>query len=127
VQRGLARWCLALHSPSDPFSLSPKKVSQAATEEKEKGAKSKQTDAGDYDSDVEEEEYLPVTGDKSSHSNSGVVEDKKVDRLNELPPIFTPSITKTLREPAGVEIEPLPKTLSITELKSRISGKKKVK
>jgi DNA-3-methyladenine glycosylase II len=115
---------LALHSPADPFSLSPKKVSQGSTKEKE--AESKQIDARGSDSDVEED-YLPVTGDKSSHHNSGKDEDKKVDRPSELPPTFTPSITKLLREPAGADVQPLPETLSITELRSRISGKKKVK
>ncbi|XP_006461078.1 hypothetical protein AGABI2DRAFT_150872 [Agaricus bisporus var. bisporus H97] len=124
VQRGLARWCLALHSPSDPFSLSPKKLSQAEVKEKE--AKATQIDAGDSDDDVEAG-YLPVTGEKSSHRNSGGNKEKKVDRPSELPPLFTPSITKTLREPAGTDIQPLPKTLSISELRSRISGKKKVK
>lgn len=127
VQRGLARWCLALHSPSDTFSISPEKISQTST--KKAAVKSKQIDKVEDDDDVEEG-YLPVIGEKHSHNNPGPShsdEDQGVDSLGGLPPLFTPSISKTLRKPAGADIQPLPKTLSIAELRSRISGKKKVK
>lgn len=127
VQRGLARWFLALHSPSDPFSISPEKISQSSTKKAE--ANSKRIDNDDSDDDTDEG-YLPVIGETSGHDNSGpshYVEDQKVDGLNGFPPVFTPSISKTLRNSKGTEILPLPKTLSVSELRSRISGKKKIK
>jgi len=127
VQRGLARWFLALHSASDPFSLSPEKVGQLSRKKVETSAR---RISGDDSDDDLEEGLLPVIGE-SDHGNSGPSgfgKDQEVGALaNGLPPPFTPSISKTLRKPSGKVILPLPKTLTIAELKSRISGKKKVK
>ncbi|KXN90617.1 DNA-3-methyladenine glycosylase 1 [Leucoagaricus sp. SymC.cos] len=130
VQRGIARWALASHSPADRFSISPQKISQSSTSTTKKSEdKSRQTYQGDSDDDVEEG-YLPVLGETNNRDNSGTsksIQDLDVDMLGGLPPPFTPSISKTLQKPAGTEIRPLPKTLSIAELKARISGKKKIK
>jgi DNA-3-methyladenine glycosylase II len=46
------------------------------------------------------------------------------------PPVFTPSIKKTLKKPAvdpGSDPIPLPEGLSAAVLKSRLDGKKKIK
>ncbi|KAF9452379.1 DNA glycosylase [Macrolepiota fuliginosa MF-IS2] len=123
VQRGLAWWFLALHSPSDPFSISPEKISQSSTKKPETGSARIDND------DSDDEGYLPVIGETDTHNSgpSHSVKDQEVDGVDGRPPLFTPSISKTLRNTAGTKILPLPKTLSVAELRSRISGKKKVK
>jgi DNA-3-methyladenine glycosylase II len=128
VQRGLARWVLALHShfPSDRFSISPQKISQESPAKKSEQV-SKQGDDVDSDDDVEEG-YLPLMGDTQNSDPSNLAQDKDVDMVvGGLPPVLTPSISKTLKKPVGAEIRPLPKTLTIAELRNRITGKKKVK
>lgn len=128
VQRGLARWFLALHSPTDPFSLSPEKVSQLSKKKKTTETDARRINSDDSDDD---EGHLPVIGERSDYDKSGPSrfdKDQEVDALpNGFPPLFTPSISKTLRKPAGEVIQPLPNTLTLAELRSRISGKKKVK
>jgi len=127
VQRGIARWTLALHSPVDRVDISPQKINTESLTKKSE-SDSKQVD--DVDSGDETEKDSSILSEALSHENSGPkrqVKDKDVDTLGGIPPPFTPSISRTLRKPAGPEVRPLPKTLSVAELRSRIGGKKKVK
>lgn len=132
MQRGLARWALALHSTqtSDGYSISPQKISQESATKKSEANSKQQVNNGDSDDDDDEGD-LPVLGEKGSRDNSGPsrgVLDKNVDTLlGGPPPPFTPSIAKSLRKPAGAEVRPLPNTLSVAELRTRIAGKKKIK
>lgn len=128
VQRGIARWTLALHSPSDRFSISPQKINTESSTKKSEPS-SQQVDKADSDDDVDEG-YLPVLGETKRPHNSGPnqpIKDEDVDMLGGIPPPFTPSISKTLRKSAGTEIRPLPTTLTLAELRNRIGGKKKIK
>lgn len=127
MQRGIARWTLALHSPVDRVDISPQKINTESLTKKSE-SDSKQVD--DVDSGDETEKDSSILSETPSHDNSGPkrqVKDKDVDTPGGIPPPFTPSISRTLRKPAGPEVRPLPKTLSVTELRSRIGGKKKVK
>ncbi|KAJ7262179.1 DNA glycosylase [Mycena haematopus] len=119
VQRGLVRWFLAQHSPSYSFTVSQEKDKVASPSKK----KVKQT--------KEEDDALPVFGGQSSTATEEAsqtpppVEDASAITL---PPTFTPSINRTLAKPARDDgVPPLPEGLTVAELKSRLTGKKKIK
>ncbi|KAG6862247.1 hypothetical protein C0995_002178 [Termitomyces sp. Mi166 len=136
VQRGLAVWFLSLHSPNHNWGWTPhsKKKSATASAEEEK-LKKAVASVADADS-------LPVIG--ASASSSKAVEGERLpttdissvppapnedtaDDLPSLPPAFTPSIKNTLRKPGIDEGSALPKGITVELLKSRLSGKNKVK
>ncbi|KAJ7218071.1 DNA glycosylase [Mycena pura] len=124
VQRGIARWALAQHSPSDLFTVSPEKNLFAVSSEKKKAvspAKRRTKKSND------EDDALPVFGTENVDTldKSSPVEDASA--LVPLPPTFTPSINKILEKADDRIILPLPEGLTVAELKSRLSGKKKVK
>ncbi|KAI5889661.1 DNA glycosylase [Schizophyllum commune H4-8] len=147
VQRGLARWVLALHSEKDPVAISPQKLSDqdreahaqaSAAKEDQSSAKRASSKRGatpkakDKDAvpDVasmlapQESSVLPVEGDLDGVAAN--VEDEDSD--GPLPPPFTPSVNKVLAR--GAEDgppPPLPAGLSVTELRTRLTGKKKIK
>ncbi|KAI4523756.1 DNA glycosylase [Schizophyllum commune Loenen D] len=139
VQRGLARWVLALHSEKDPVAISPQKLSDqdreaqasaAKTASVKRGAKNKPKDR-DAVPDVasmlapQESSVLPTEGDDPDGVPANV-EDEDSD--GPLPPPFTPSVNKVLAR--GAEDgppPPLPAGLSVTELRTRLTGKKKIK
>ncbi|KAL1704113.1 DNA glycosylase [Schizophyllum commune] len=147
VQRGLARWVLALHSEKDPVAISPQKLSDQDREAQasaattasvkrdasaKRGAKTK-TKARDRDAvpDVasmlapQESSILPVEGGDPVGVPANA-EDEDSD--GPLPPAFTPSVNKVLAR--GAEDgppPPLPAGLSVTELRTRLTGKKKIK
>ncbi|KAG6892637.1 hypothetical protein C0992_013147, partial [Termitomyces sp. T32_za158] len=130
VQRGLAVWFLSLHSPKHNWGWTPhsQKKSTAASVEKEK---------------PEDADSLPVIGANSSSLNAldsaptpdissvpPVANECTDDDLPSLPPTFTPSIKNTLKKPGvdeGSTLAPLPEGVTVELLKSRLSGKNKVK
>ena len=140
VQRGLARWVLALHSEKDPVAISPQKLSdqdreaQASAKSAETASvkRSANTKAKDKDAvpDVasmlapQESSVLPVEGGPDGVPANADEEDSD----GPLPPAFTPSVNKVLAR--GAEDgppPPLPAGLSVTELRTRLTGKKKIK
>jgi len=124
VQRGIARWTLALYSPVDRFDISPQKIN---TESLMKKSESDSKHVDGVGSGDDAEKGYSILSEAKSHGNSGpnrLVKDKDVDTLGGIPPPFT---SRTLRSPASPEARPLPKTLSVSELRSRIGGKKKAK
>lgn len=115
VQRGMLRWFLALHSPTYKFALSPESINQSAA------------DTMSDDEDNEDEE-LPVSNSQAFESKPiGAPEDvsvlASVPNLNaeesSMPPIFTPSIKKTLADKSFVP-PPLPAGLTAAILKVMI-------
>ncbi|KAJ7647339.1 DNA glycosylase [Roridomyces roridus] len=115
VQRGLVRWVLSQHSSTYSYTISPEK-DKAASPEKKKGKKSKAK---------EDEDTLPVFGQaEESPQTPPAAEDASA--VVPLPPTFTPSIKRTL-EKTPPALPALPQGLSVSELKSRLDGKKKVK
>ncbi|KAL1682726.1 DNA glycosylase [Schizophyllum commune] len=143
VQRRLARWVLALHSEKDPVAISPQKLSDqdreaqaqasaksAKTAPSKRGAKTKTQDR-DAVPDVasmlnpQESSVLPVEGGDPDGVPANAEEE---DSDGPLPPPFTPSVNKVLAR--GAEDgppPPLPAGLSVTELRTRLTGKKKIK
>jgi DNA-3-methyladenine glycosylase II len=118
------------------YSISPEKVGGSSKDSKGK--------SGEISS--EDKDALPVfTGQSSSTS---LVTDAPApdissvppttvfgsgdsyDAIAAMPPMFTPSIKKTLNKPGvnlGSRPIPLPDSLSVSVLKSRLDGKKKIK
>ncbi|KAL1751405.1 DNA glycosylase [Schizophyllum commune] len=140
VQRGLARWVLALHSEKDPVAISPQKLSDQDREAQASAKSAKtasvkrsvKTKAKDKDAvpDVasmlapQESSVLPVAGGPDGVPANADEEDSD----GPLPPAFTPSVNKVLAR--GAEDgppPPLPAGLSVTELRTRLTGKKKIK
>ena len=120
---GLVRWFLSLHSPVHNYSISPEKVGGSSKDSKKKPA---------------DKDALPVFGgqstslaDISSVPPTTVLEsDDSSDEIAMMPPMFTPSIRKTLNKPgakSGSRPVPLPENLGVSVLKSRLDGKKKIK
>ncbi|KAI5826604.1 DNA glycosylase [Schizophyllum commune Tattone D] len=147
VQRGLARWVLALHSEKDPVAISPQKLSDQ-DREAQASAKSAKTASAKRDASVkrgakpkaknrdavpdvasmlapQESSVLPVEGGDPDGVPADADEE---DSDGPLPPPFTPSVDKVLAR--GAEDgppPPLPAGLSVTELRTRLTGKKKIK
>ncbi|KAG9220614.1 hypothetical protein CCMSSC00406_0003713 [Pleurotus cornucopiae] len=129
VQRGVARWFLALHSPTYNISISPDKVT---------GGELKSTLLDDDDDD--EEGTLPVFGtasttpvepqDMSSVPPGGVaatpMPDGSKKNVAAMPPPLTPATRKILTS-TNAPATPLPNGLTASDLKSRLDGKKKIK
>ncbi|KAG6812600.1 hypothetical protein H0H92_001951 [Tricholoma furcatifolium] len=138
VQRGLVVWFLSLHSPKHNWGWTPQKVGNTTTSSK-KGKSKGKNEAADSDA-------LPVVEENTATSSNvvnieeaptpdissvpPVADEEGVDDLASLPPAFTPSIKNTLKKPGvdeGSEPIPLPTGLTVEVLKSRLSGKNKVK
>jgi DNA-3-methyladenine glycosylase II len=133
VQRGILRWILSQHSdPGSPVKLN------------KKSAPDDDPDQMDLDQSQSQSQSQPQTQSQSQEledATANVVaatgsmappqtpkKAKKGDAIpngSSIPPPFTPSIDRVLRVP--VVPTPLPTGLTISELKSRLSGKKKVK
>ncbi|KAJ7084384.1 DNA glycosylase [Mycena belliarum] len=119
VQRGVIRWVLSLHSPSYSITVSPEKNVASPLKKKTKKAKD------------EEDDILPVFGqssDADGQSPQTPPPANDVTAVVPLPPTFTPSIKRILaKDPEPKSIAALPEGLTVTELKNRLVGKKKVK
>ncbi|KAG6842093.1 hypothetical protein C0991_002747 [Blastosporella zonata] len=132
VQRGLVVWFLSLHSSKHNWGWTPQKASASTKKGKAKKA------ASTADADT-----LPVIGeDVPSTSGNGEVptpdissvppaaDEEVADDLPSLPTAFTPSIKNTLERPGvdeGSMPIPLPEGLSVDVLKTRLTGKNKIK
>lgn len=93
----------------------------------------------------EDADALPIIGANTSTLNAldsaglptpdvssvpPVADEGTADDLPSLPPTFTPSIKNTLKKPGvdeGSTPDPLPEGITVELLKSRLSGKNKVK
>ena len=115
VQRGLCRWYLSLHSDEHPITVSPeKKKTPAKPKSAKKGKK-----AAAKEVNVKEE---AEAGDNDTGANGS---DDPARTVTNIPPPFTPSVTKILRtKPLSHPPPGLPDGLSVATLKSRLSGKK---
>ncbi|KAH8119591.1 DNA glycosylase [Phellopilus nigrolimitatus] len=150
VQRGIVRWFLSLHSPKHTYSIAPNKLPKGpADTEENKGAAdalpAQSTSSVDARMDVDNglEVALParaLTPDASTFPPAPVTPVRKngtrgsgtdaddVD-IPAPPPAFTPSINRTLNKvlPTKYHPPPLPEGMTISDLQSRLEGKKKVK
>ncbi|PVF96773.1 DNA glycosylase [Serendipita vermifera] len=119
VQRGLLRWIVSQHSsPASPVKLSKKSLAQASNDSKEDDTSSQLMDASENVTAATGAMGPPETPKKKS---------KRGNRDNEapIPPPFTPSIDRVLKAP--MVPTPLPPGLTLSELRARLNGKKKVK
>ncbi|KAF8906555.1 DNA glycosylase [Gymnopilus junonius] len=116
VQRGVVRWFLSLHSPLHSYSLSPQKLSGAATPKAKKNDESLKADAG-QPSQLEDKNEEAGASSVVPGASAGA------EDLPSIPPAFTPSIKKTL-DKIGGKPDPLPAGIEIGLLKGRLDGKK---
>jgi DNA-3-methyladenine glycosylase II len=146
VQRGLARWALARHSPAHPFSLAPEKLPKgddeneksdadaAAAEETTPIAKAEvaQVRASSPDASSVPPAPAPATPGRGTKS-SGAMSTPAALGLPTMPTPFTASIERTLAGATAADdtlptvngkLPPLPQGLSVSVLKSRLDGKK---
>lgn len=143
VQRGVVRWFLSLHSPKHAFSISPKKLPKTTTQadgDAAAGSQETRMEVDDIGASQSASQQRAVTPDLSSVPpaplpstpvrkglGSGGTE---IDMdLPGPPPMFTPSINRTLNKslPTQYHAPALPEGLTVAELKARLDGKKKVK
>jgi len=117
VQRGLCRWYLSLHSEEHPIVVSPQKKKTPAKSKSAKKGKRAPTNE-----DKEEVEYADGDGDDNAVASGS---SKPAGAGTNIPPPLTPSVTKILKTKPLSQTPPgLPDGLSVTVLKSRLSGKK---
>lgn len=120
VQRGVVRWFLSLHSPVHNYTISPEKVGGVATPKKAKGKKSTKAD------ELPALDSVDSVALGTSSVPPGNTSDETAD-VSSFPPTFTPSIKETLNKTATTATVPLPTGMDVALLKSRLSGKNKVK
>lgn len=130
VQRGLIQWFLSLHSPSYPAILSAKKASGLELEQPVRteddvipvGLPRQDLKVKEPELEVETNPHLssvPIAAGATPISGGPA-----------MPTPLSPSINQTLRisgQSHSGNLEPLPEGLSVTILKSRLDGKKKIK
>ena len=133
VQRGLVRWILSLHSHKHSVSISPKKLPKSNADN-DQAETQQSTDLQEVltlppraitpDASTFPPEPLPVTPKKKRNPNEDDLSPD--DEIPLPPPVFTPSINRTLNKimPARYAPPPLPEGLSVAELQRRIEGKK---
>ena len=115
VQRGVCRWYLSLHSDEHPITVSPEKKTPAKHKSVKKGKKAT----------VDEEEEEVEAEDSGSNTTAADGSGKPGETVTNMPPPFTPSVTKILKtKPLSRPPPDLPDGLPVTALKSRLSGKK---
>lgn len=135
VQRGMARWFLSLHSPKHTYAISPKKLPKPQTDTKDVEMKdeavilslsSQLPRASTPDASSVPPAPLPSSPKTPVKKKASSGAD---DTHSGPPPAFTPSIKRTLGKemPEGYKPPPLPEGLNITELQTRLNGKKKIK
>lgn len=116
LQRGLCRWYLSLHSDEHPITVSPEKKKTPAKPKSAKKGKKATTNKVNEEQEAEADNNNN-TGASGSGNPKGAV--------TNIPPPFTPSVTKILKTKPLLHPPPgLPDGLSVTTLKSRLSGKK---
>lgn len=118
VQRGVLRWIVSQHSsPESPVKLAKK----AAPDEDDDKMELDQQELKDAMANA-----VAATGSMAPPQTpkKGKKSDDSADGLS-LPPPFTPSINRVLKAP--VMPTPLPAGLTISELRARLNGKKKIK
>ncbi|KAK1236172.1 hypothetical protein PQX77_000581 [Marasmius sp. AFHP31] len=133
VQRGMVRWFLAQHSPTYNVTISPQKESRkpkpkpssstvdVLNQTSGESASQSTTPPADLSS-------LPPAPETPKRKNKA--KKNNDEEAGPIPPPFTPSIKKALRNPGGEEGDlppPLPEGLSVSVLKTRLDGKKKIK
>jgi DNA-3-methyladenine glycosylase II len=122
VQRGLLRWVISQHSgPNSPVKLNKKSLAQAANDSStptEDFTPGQLMDASANITAAAGAMGPPETPKKKSKRST-------IDNEAPIPPPFTPSIDRVLKAP--MVPTPLPPGLTLTELRARLNGKKKVK
>jgi len=117
VQRGLCRWYLSLHSDEHPITVSSEKKKTPAKPKSAKRGKKAVANKANKEEEQAEADDDNDTGVNGSGDPAGTA--------TNIPPPFTPSVTKILRtEPLSHPPPGLPDGLSVPTLKSRLSGKK---
>ncbi|KAG6820970.1 hypothetical protein H0H93_008599 [Arthromyces matolae] len=135
VQRGLAVWFLSLHSPNHNWGWTPKKLPTSSSTKTKKTVKpTRNTDTPTLEANDTPSSSV-VTGNgrlptPDASSVPPVGDEDTTDILPSLPAAFTPSIKNTLQKPGideGTTPIPLPEGVTVELLKTRLSGKNKVK
>ncbi|EJF65257.1 hypothetical protein DICSQDRAFT_159443 [Dichomitus squalens LYAD-421 SS1] len=147
VQRGMLRWFISLHSPSHAVFIRQDKLNDQDTTDTQLTADSGTSQEisqsqNEVRATTAHASALPAAPDALSPS----VQNKKgkgkaakeaaveADTGMVLPPAFTPSINKTLNMLGnpdevgiGFEVPPLPEGLTVAQMKTRLTGKNKIK
>lgn len=139
VQRGLALWFLSLHSPKHTCEISPKKLSEQAEKGELQQSDQDVTNAIEVamQSNVPFERartpdvapFPPGAAPSTPVKKARKDDEEAGEDLPLPPPVFTPSINRTLNRtlPSQYLPSPLPEGLSVKELQARLDGKKKIK
>lgn len=142
VQRGLLRWFIALHAPAYPVSLRKDKlIDQGADDSPASGSqkvldKARATTPDASSVPPAPDTLLPSTPKKKGKGQAvDGTAGAQPDTSMGLPEPFTPSINRTLNmlgkpdEVGGAEVKvpPLPEGLTVAQMKTRLSGKNKIK
>lgn len=133
VQRGLVRWILSLHSSKHSIAISPKKLPKSNTDNDQEETQhpidvqevlTLSPRATTPDASTFPPGPLPMTPKKKRNTNKDELSPD--DEIPMPPPVFTPSINRTLNKimPDRYVPPPLPEGLSVAELQRRIEGKK---
>ena len=118
VQRGLCQWYLSLHSDEHPIMVSSEKKKK--TPAKPKSAKKGKKAAANQVNEEKEEAGADDSNDTGVNGSGD-----PAGTVTNIPPPFTPSITKILKtKPLSHPPPGLPDGLSVATLKSRLSGTK---
>ena len=153
VQRGVLRWFLSLHSPKYDYSISPRKLPKEPTDSEQETLEIIDETSGNpsLGGDISDNLLVPprastpdvapipptqlLATPKTPTKNRKRKNDDWEDSADKLetdaplpPPAFTPSIKRTLGRtlPPKYAPPPLPEGLTVSELKNRVDGKKKV-
>ncbi|KAH9855095.1 hypothetical protein C2E23DRAFT_607092 [Lenzites betulinus] len=137
VQKGLLRWFISLHSPSHPISLRQDKMTcPTQSDAVDAGGSVTQPRAATPDASsilpAPEDTPMPPPAAKGKGKNkAGKTAEQDGGSAMPLPPMFTPSINKTLnmiptstKDGGEYTPPPLPESLTVALMKSRLSGKK---
>ena len=150
VQRGVVRWFLSLHSSDHNITLSPEKLKRPEEKPEVNPAstiRGKPKGKGRKAKSIQDEDTLPTFGDAAPEGSAkdvssvppGPASDSpvKVSTVNGqemtaeptmMPPLFTPSINRTLNKVReGSKPTPLPAGMTVATLKNRMDPKKKIK
>ncbi|KZV97749.1 DNA glycosylase [Exidia glandulosa HHB12029] len=128
VQRGLARWTLAAHSPKDHVTIPKDEENEDEDEQSMPRATTAEPDAsGQLPAPMPASMPPPATPRKARPMKEDDDEGVFADPAEWLPPPITPSVTRILEKQTTEPAVPLPPGLTVAQLRSRLTGKVKVK
>ena len=122
-----------MHSPDHGYAISPKKLPRAPTDSVDEPLQAAQSERRNAESS-----YRQLTPDLSSippapaeprTPTRSEQQNYDASTVPSFPPTFTPSINRTLNKvlPTEYKAPSLPEGMTVSDLKTRLNGKKKIK